>query len=159
MSEQPVEVRERGYDRAREVYANAEGLGVSAAIEAVWDAGLAAGRAAAAADLRSLAGRMEERANEADAPADGYAMDEFAADLRRIADEGSASERTEEKACSHDTVTVAGREYEHYDRLGPGCWHPIGGGRCRSWQALLDHAHSAGYVAGAACTKEEAGRA
>lgn len=37
--------------------------------------------------LTDLARRMEQRANEADAPADGYAMGEFAAELRRLAEE------------------------------------------------------------------------
>lgn len=47
--------------------------------------------------------------------------------------------------CDHTypDVTVGGREYEHYDRLGPGCWHPKDQrGPCLSWQGLIHEAET-----------------
>jgi hypothetical protein len=46
------------------------------------------------------------------------------------------------KSCQHGNVTTVAGEFEHYDRLGPGCWHPVKGGQCRSWQALIEHVQS-----------------
>lgn len=45
-------------------------------------------------------------------------------------------------SCAHGNVSTVAGEFEHYDRLGPGCWHRAGGGRCMSWQALIEHVQS-----------------
>lgn len=48
-----------------------------------------------------------------------------------------------EPFCDHTypNVVIGDREYEHYDRLGPGCWHPVDQrGPCMSWQALIREA-------------------
>lgn len=68
----------------------------------------------------------------------------------------SAAPLDDDGSCTHDNVTIGDVEYEHYDRRGPGCWHPVKGGTCRSWQALLDRAVEVGWASGRADKRPDA---
>lgn len=56
-----------------------------------------------------------------------------------------------DRGCGHtySNVIVDGVEFEHYDRLGPGCWHRVTGtSQCFSLQSLIREAEWRAYDRG-----------